>query len=220
MIGAIFEGLGGAAKGAAPVYGDALNRREDRRQFDLNQQSLERYRGQTLAQDQEQFRYSHALDQAAARREQFRAETERIKLAHEMNRDIMATRTDAVQEDYDNRLYRARRVAEAGGPNASIDQLDRLAKQWGFSDYGQVTGVLQSSGRATPAPGAIPTPGESGLDSLLRIRSTPGFTSFSDAYQYGPTGEPSRAPAGGGGGSNLPPIDPALEEQVLRELGR
>lgn len=193
-LGALGAAVGGGAQGAAPALGDVSQRRDRRREFDVGQQGLQDYRQQTLAQDASQhteslaldrdrLNYSTALDKARERRARFQADTDRIRVEHEINRSAQATREDTTQEEYRARFARAQRAMGDAAPNMSQDQLDRIARINGFTDYGQVIGVAQTAGQQVPQAGTIPNPGESGLDTVNRMRSQPGFTGFGDHYQ-------------------------------------
>lgn len=192
-LGALAGGLGGAAQGARDVYPSIMASRDSRRDdaFRATQyadQQRERQEDVAFRNRQEgraagQAGWAQAYQAAQIRHQERADEIDMMRLQNEINRSIMSSRTDSAREHYSARLDRATRAANDAGPNMSIDQLNRIAKLQGFSDYGQVVGVLQTAGESVPAPGTVANPGETGLESLARISSEPGFTSFGDRYQ-------------------------------------
>lgn len=193
-------GLSGAAQGARDAYPGVMQSQQRRsEQADLasyRDASLDIQR-EGLEADKAQMGWNRAYQLGEQRRRRLAEDNERIRLQGQMIRENMRTRGDATRELYDARMSRAQRAAGRAGPQMSTDQLDRIARLEGFTDYGQVVGVLQTAGESVAAPGTIPNPGESGLDTLNRIRSEPGYTSLKDRYH-----------------------DVLLEDEVRRELGR
>lgn len=175
-------GIGGAAKGYATAAPDVMAMQQRRKE----QADLTGYRDATLAQDASQYaatlaetqtnnRWQRAFDRRAAHTARIRADAERIRGEADLVRAQQASRTAATSEEYGARMSRAERAAQRAGPQMSIDQLDRIARLEGFTDYGQVVGVLQTGGAAVPAPGTIENPGESGLETIGRLRGATGM---------------------------------------------
>lgn len=221
-------GLGGASRGFAAAMPDVMAMQQRRGE----QADLKSYRDATLAQDQTQSdrafaetqtqnRYSRAMDRRTAHTARLRADAERIRAETDATRATMASRGDATRELYDARLARARSAANGANQDASPGELDRLARLQGFTDYGQVVGVLQTAGEQVPLAGSIPNPGFQNPKSL---ETFPGETSYGRLGRlrgaYGkPISELSDEAGFQGAEIDQDGEDASLREQIRRVRG-
>lgn len=191
-LGAFAGGLGGAAQGARDTYPTIMAsqaRRKDQAQRASEATAQQKYQADRLALDTRtenrvaaQGSWRQAYDERSLAQRRREDDNRRIVEEARILRDNLRTHGDATRENYRERVRRANEVARMVNPNMSVDQMDRAARQWAFNDYGQVVGVLQTAGESMPAPGAIPTPGESGVQTIARLRAERPDLSMSDRY--------------------------------------